>query len=263
MRDQIFVSYRRADTGHATGRLGDLLEAHFPGKVFVDVQDVGAGQDFVDVIRSALGSAAAIVVLIGPNWLQGSSSGARLGEPNDYVTMEITEALSGGLAVLPVLVDGATMPPESSLPGVLRPLLRFNAVQLRHPTFVHDSQLVLDFAYKALGLVPPTMLERVLEAAGKKVGYGAGFRFDENLRSIYANGAIWAGLASAGLTLWLWSGPYRPEAEFFMISASGGLLGAVGKNSRTKRTRALVGLALAAASALALLVLAGRTARYS
>jgi len=262
MRDQIFISYRRADTGHATGRLGDLLEAHFPRKVFVDVQDVEGGTDFVDAIRGALGSAAAILVLIGPNWLQGSSSGARPGEPSDYVTMEIVEALSNGLAVLPVLVDGATMPIESKLPDVLRPLLRFNAVHLRHATFGSDSQLVLDFAYKALGLVPPTMLERVLEAAGRKVGYSAGFRFDENLRSIYATVALWAGLASGGMALWLWSVPYRPEAEFFMISLSGVLLGAVGKNSRGRRTQALVGFALAVVSTLALLVLAGRTSPY-
>jgi hypothetical protein len=48
----IFISYRRNDDGHAAGRLYDCLVQHFsPEQVFINVDNIPAGLDFVGVVR--------------------------------------------------------------------------------------------------------------------------------------------------------------------------------------------------------------------
>jgi hypothetical protein len=55
----ILISYRREDTAAYAGRLADRLKAHFGrDKVFVDVDTIQPGEDFLEVIDQSLRSSS-------------------------------------------------------------------------------------------------------------------------------------------------------------------------------------------------------------
>ena len=71
---EIFISYRRDDTGGHAGRLRDHLRAKFGDLVFQDVDNIPDGAVFETVLASALSSAKVGVVVIGPHWLTTADS---------------------------------------------------------------------------------------------------------------------------------------------------------------------------------------------
>jgi len=108
---RIFVSYRRADTGNQAGWLADRLAGHFGrSQVVRDVDSIQLGNDFADVIAAAVTSCDVLLALIGHQWLAAAPGG------DDYVRVEIEAALTRGVQVIPVLVDGARMPTAAELP---------------------------------------------------------------------------------------------------------------------------------------------------
>ena len=131
---RIFISYRREDApGHA-GRLYDRLTAHFgEDQVFMDIDTIEPGEDFVSAIEKAVGSVDALVAVIGRSWLDvlDSDTGQRrLENANDYVRLEIKTALERKIRVIPVLVQQASMPLKTELPADVAGLTRRNALQL-------------------------------------------------------------------------------------------------------------------------------------
>jgi hypothetical protein len=128
---RIFISYRREDASGHAGRLYDQLADHFgPEQLFIDVDALEPGVDFVERIELAVGSADALVAVIGPRWLEVADAEGRrrLDDPNDFVGLEIATALDRGIRVVPVLVAGAVMPAERDLPVPLKALSRRNAL---------------------------------------------------------------------------------------------------------------------------------------
>jgi hypothetical protein len=125
----IMVSYRRADQDTA-GRIADYLVAKYGEKsVFFDVNSIRTGANFHDRITKAIIACDVVVAIMGPNWL-GKAKNAksiRLGDPADSVRVEIETALKYNKPILPLLVNGATMPLESELPEALRVLHACNA----------------------------------------------------------------------------------------------------------------------------------------
>jgi len=137
----LFISYRRDDSAGEAGRLADVLEARFGSdRVFRDVEDIPAGEDFMHVIDQALGRATTLLVVIGRNWLDvaNESGKRRLDDPRDFVRLEIESALERGVRVLPVLVQGAAMPSPDQLPEALRPLARIQAHELNDSHWDYD-----------------------------------------------------------------------------------------------------------------------------
>ena len=53
-RSNIFVSYRRQDSAGHAGRLFDRLSSRFPDRVFMDVDTIEPGIDFVESIEISL-----------------------------------------------------------------------------------------------------------------------------------------------------------------------------------------------------------------
>jgi WD40 repeat protein len=127
------VSYRSGDASGYAGRLFDRLRARLPKEpILKDVSHVAPGGDFVQAIDDAVASCSAVLVVIGREWMNSvSTAGYRLDNANDPVRLEIATALRRRLRVIPVLVGGATMPPEEGLPGDIRGLARRQAVELR------------------------------------------------------------------------------------------------------------------------------------
>lgn len=143
-KEAVFISYRRDDTADVAGRISDAMARAFGRKrVFKDVDNLRAGENFGDQIRAVLPRCNVALILIGPGWLdaQDPSDGARrLDDPNDWVRTEIEIALNTpSLDVVPVLVNGAQMPRAGDIPECLRPLLeRHAAIVRRDPDFADD-----------------------------------------------------------------------------------------------------------------------------
>ena len=129
---KVFISYRRADSDVASGRLADdLSDILGPGQVFRDIDSIEAGEDFPRALDRALDSCVVVLAVIGPRWSNATNEKGerRLDDPDDWVRNEIARALQRDIRVIPVLVS-APMPKESELPSDLAPLLRRNAVEL-------------------------------------------------------------------------------------------------------------------------------------
>ena len=128
----IVISYRRADSAAIAGRIADELGRRFsPDDVFIDIDKIPTGKDFRDVIADALQKAAVIVVIIGPRWLGANDGGGtRISERTDPVRVEVETAMKQGLPLIPVLVEGGTMPTEAEVPKTLRKLPYFNACRV-------------------------------------------------------------------------------------------------------------------------------------
>jgi hypothetical protein len=124
----VFISYRRSDTtsGYASWIYDRLAVRHGSEHVFMDMDSLPLGVDFVDHVQRALATTDVALVLIGPNWLGATDAGGgrRLDDPSDFVRIEVAAALRSSSRVIPVLVDGADMPSPDELPEELRPLTR-------------------------------------------------------------------------------------------------------------------------------------------
>ena len=129
---KVFVSYRREDSAAITGHLCDRLKGRFGAEqVFVDVDNIPYGIDFVDHIRDMLSRCDVFLAIIGRKWRGKVVGGrSRLDYPDDFVRLELETALAQSMAVLPVLVDGAKMPEADKLPAGLRSVCRINAAPL-------------------------------------------------------------------------------------------------------------------------------------
>ncbi len=133
MAARIFVSYRRRDTSGYAHLVYTVLRKEFGAdNVFMDVDTIQPGQDFVDTLDRALSTCDVIIVLIGPTWLsiQDENGVRRLDDPNDFVRLEITSAINHKKKLIPVLFDGAAMPAQDELPSDLRVLSRRQAVRI-------------------------------------------------------------------------------------------------------------------------------------
>lgn len=144
---RVFVSYRRDDSKHSAARLATLLSDDPQVKsVFLDIDDIAAGESFPDRLDAALGQSDVCLVLIGQDWMGYSESGGqpRISASGDYVRMEVARALAERKRVIPVILDDAALPSKSDLPEDVQPLLDLNALFLRHRSFNHDVEFIID-----------------------------------------------------------------------------------------------------------------------
>jgi len=143
----IFINYRRDDAHGTAGRLRDrLVRDPRSTQVFMDVDNIPAGVDFVDYMNEQVAECDVLLAIIGPDWLHSTdqSGTRRLDNPGDYVRLEIAAALARKIRVVPVLVDGASMPTAEQLPDDLKPLARRNAIELRNQVFGRDADALAD-----------------------------------------------------------------------------------------------------------------------
>src|SRR5262245_17865685 len=184
----IFINYRREDSISTAGRLHDRLSQNFGRKnIFMDVDHIPAGVDFVAHLNSQVAACNIFLVVIGPRWLEAKDeNGARrLDNADDFVVIEIATALARNIRVIPILVDGARMPKAGELPSSLKALARRQAVEVRQLHFGRDAD---------------ALVERVNEALG------GGFDWQRPWRLKAALGAVAAALLLlAGIGLFSWS----------------------------------------------------------
>lgn len=133
MTKNIFLSYRRDDSQGFTAAIYTLLELHFGSdRIFMDVDTLIPGSDFVQALEDAVGGCDIFLAIIGPIWETVADEGGvrRLDNPEDFVRIEIAHALERGIPVIPVLVGGARMPSSENLPDNLKSLARRHAFSI-------------------------------------------------------------------------------------------------------------------------------------
>jgi hypothetical protein len=149
---KVFISYRRSDSLAATGRLYDRLNTAYPGMFFRDVSGIGVGVDFAKEIERAVASSVALIAVIGPAWATESVDGKRrLDDPDDFVRLEVLNALKRGIRIIPVLVGNASMPEEEQLPPELHPLRKWNAIRLVEEYYEEGLERLIEALTSQLG----------------------------------------------------------------------------------------------------------------
>jgi TIR domain len=168
MSAKIFVSYRRDDSAGHAGRVTDRLEREFGRDLlFMDVDGIPLGMNFVKVLNEEVAKCGALLAVIGPNWLdvRDDDGNRRLDNPNDFVRIEIAAALQRDIPVIPILLDGAKMPRGSQLPDDLRELASRNGLDVRHASFHNDMEKLIH------GLKGPTIATTSKPEAGHQAAH--------------------------------------------------------------------------------------------
>ena len=121
----IFIAYRESDAKAYAVALRDVLEAAFGADaVFLDKDTLTAGP-WAPQLNAGIAACRVFVLVIGRSWLDArvSTGGRRLDDAQDVHRHEIALALATqSVTVLPLLVDGATLPAADDLPTELRSL---------------------------------------------------------------------------------------------------------------------------------------------
>lgn len=184
----VFINYRREDSAGHAGRLFDRMGNHFPGRVFMDIDTIEPGVDFMEVIERAVGYCEVLIVVIGREWLniKDASGRRRLDSPKDFVRLEVAAALERNIRVIPVLVEGASMPSPEDLPPDLARLARRNAIELSDARWAFDADRLIQTIERVLQeqrpaapakSVPPSMLISPAVPAGRSVRPNARMAF--------------------------------------------------------------------------------------
>ena len=173
MPGKIFINYRRGDDPGNSGRLFDHLQKAFqPEQLFMDVDSIAPGLDFVQVLGEQVANCDVLLAVIGKGWIEArDTTGARrLDYPEDFVRIEIASALNQGKRVIPVLMGDTPMPRADELPEAIRPLARRHAVRLTHERFRTDAQSLVKALQQALEQAEALRLAQVDAAQDRKPG---------------------------------------------------------------------------------------------
>ena len=151
----VFISYRRGETSGQARALHDRLSQRFGAeRVFMDVDSIAPGADFVQKIEEAIGSSGVALVLIGRDWLSREPNQRLLDDPTDFIRLETDTALRSGVPVIPILVERARMPAPEELPEPLRPLTRRNALELENQRWEYDVGRLVQAVERLVDPVP-------------------------------------------------------------------------------------------------------------
>ncbi|MEO5844253.1 MAG: toll/interleukin-1 receptor domain-containing protein, partial [Caldimonas sp.] len=214
---RVFISYRRDDSMVTAALLYKELagRAEF-ADAFMDIDDIGYGDDFIAAIDKALLDAQVVLVVIGPRWTEMLQARQR---GDDWVRHEVVTALklrddgarAGRLRVLPILIGGASPPLESALPADLAPLTRLGMLKFDEHALKASINTLLeaiqeeDFEGRARRLQEE---RRLLEEEGRRLEA-------ERKRQTRAR------IASVGVAFALFLGALAGVLDFFGLDVRG------------------------------------------
>jgi hypothetical protein len=119
------------------GAEGPLLRTELARRFGADLVSTGGGAE--------VATAAALVVVIGPDWLLADEIGwRRIDDPHDPVRRELRAAFEAGVCVVPVVTGGATMPVPQELPADVAALGRCPCWPLRPDQADADRARIAD-----------------------------------------------------------------------------------------------------------------------
>ncbi len=131
---KIFINYRRKLSSSSAQLLYLMLQQRFGEAVWMD-EDLEGGDVWNSTILQTLDQAKVVLALIPPEWLYYRSTRDRISTLKDlerlsdlhqagqcYVRKELERALEKGITIIPVLLDGAKLPPRDWIPESLLPV---------------------------------------------------------------------------------------------------------------------------------------------
>jgi Cu/Ag efflux protein CusF len=153
MPRKIFISYRRDDAAFDAGRVRDALAAKFgESSIFMDIDNLHAGQRFDEELAKALAACHMLLAIIGSRWMDLLKDKRASGE-RDYVHEEIAQALRRRIVVIPVLVGReGQMPPlprAEELWHDIRDLVLHQKQDVAHEHFGRDMAELIDAIRKS------------------------------------------------------------------------------------------------------------------
>ncbi len=140
----IFINYRTGDQELAAVLLDtELSHRYGPDQVFLASRSLVAGRAFDAGLLAAVQDCAVVLSVIGRKWLTlTDDSGSRrlIDRRNDWVRLEIAEALTRQVPVIPVLIEDTPRLDPALLPASIRRLAKHQFVRLRHRSFRPDFE---------------------------------------------------------------------------------------------------------------------------
>ena len=146
MARKVFICYRRDDSAGYAGRVHDRLEREFGRDLlFMDVDSIPLGTNFVKVLGEEVAKCDVLLALIGKSWLDArdENGNRRLENPDDFVRIEIATALKRDIPVIPILLEGTRVPKADKLPDELKELALRNGLDVRHASFPNDMERLI------------------------------------------------------------------------------------------------------------------------
>jgi hypothetical protein len=148
MPRKVFISYRRMDARYPAQQIyATFCKALSSDNVFMDIHSIPPGVDFVKLLEGWVDQCDVMLALIGSDWIKAvdpKTGSRRLDNETDFVRVEIRRGLKRGIRVVPVLLDGATMPEAGQLPGDLKAIVHLNAALVEFRTFDADVARLIE-----------------------------------------------------------------------------------------------------------------------
>jgi hypothetical protein len=144
---RIFLSYRRNDDAGSAGRVHDrLLTAFDKSRLFMDVDGIPPGADYIDYLSREVEACDVLLAVIGKNWrgVQRVDGGYPIDDEKDFVRIEIAAALERRKKVIPVLIGDVPFLSDTDLPPSISTLARRQSVRIRHDTFGSDMERLIN-----------------------------------------------------------------------------------------------------------------------
>jgi hypothetical protein len=135
------ISYRRQDSQHISKAIYEELASNFGYEnILIDIDYRSDKKGFHISIKETIDQCQVVLVVIGHKWLSiKNEDGKRyIDDPDDFVRLEIENALLKGLRVIPVLVNLAKMPNNTEIPESCRGLLKRQSLELRNERLYQD-----------------------------------------------------------------------------------------------------------------------------
>lgn len=143
MKNEIFISYKRgADSAEAKQIFEALSKEFTSGQVFMDIDGIPLGTDFVQHIRDSISGCSVVLLIMGEGLLKRFDE---LQRKDDFMRIELEAALDrDNVRIVPVLFDGVQMPPEQDWPEELSALARRGGMSIphEHSTVVINGRLI-------------------------------------------------------------------------------------------------------------------------
>jgi|SRR6185436_3502451 len=128
----VFISYHRDVAGGYAHAIYEYVKHRHACEPLLDEHFIQLGQHVASAIEQAIHKSRAFIFIIHPGWLTPDASGRRpLDDAGNWMRRELQIALECRAAILPILLDGATMPAADQLPAEIAALSGYNAVEMR------------------------------------------------------------------------------------------------------------------------------------
>jgi TIR domain len=140
---KIFISYRRSDTLHLSLYLFEKIRSEFGNIAIIDVDAIPSGVDFRSFVAKSIADCGIFMAIIGNDWASNVGDSFRICHENDYVKIEIEEALGQrDVTIYPIYVDIDNIDNVIKLPASIENIKYINAKKIKSD--INFSRTILE-----------------------------------------------------------------------------------------------------------------------